>query len=215
MVGKSQFSIWNVFWLLLFTYSCILMGEITWRYHLFTLDANFLMIKQTEVEQLWWYRYAFYIHVCTAILALPAGFTQFNPRIQRNYPRLHRSIGYIYVGSILFFAAPSGVLIGAVANGGIWAIISFELLAVGWFYFTFQAFRLAVQKKFDAHHDFMLRSFALTCSALTLRFWKVILVYLFQPHPMDLYQLIAWLGWVPNLLLVEFVIYRLRRKQIP
>lgn len=214
MVGKSQFSIWNVFWLLLFTYSCILMGEITWRYHLFTLDANFLMIKQTEVEQLWWYRYAFYIHVCTAILALPAGFTQFNRRIQRNYPRLHRSIGYIYVCSILFFAAPSGVLIGAVANGGIWAIISFELLAVGWFYFTFQAFRLAVQKKFDAHHDFMLRSFALTCSALTLRFWKVILVYLFQPHPMDLYQLIAWLGWVPNLLLVEFVIYRLRRKQI-
>ncbi|MGE8242005.1 MAG: DUF2306 domain-containing protein, partial [Sphingobacterium sp.] len=56
--------------------------------------------------------------------------------------------------------------------------------------------------------DFMLRSFALTCSAITLRFWKVILVYLFQPNPMDLYQIIAWLGWVPNLLLIEFIIYR-------
>lgn len=208
MAKKAQFSILNGFWLLLFAYSCFLMTEITWRYHHFTLDANFLMIKQTEVEELWWYRYAFYTHVCTAILALPAGFTQFNSRLLKKYPHLHRAIGYVYVISILGLAAPSGFLIGSVANGGLFAIISFELLALGWFYFTCQAVRLAVQKKFDAHRDFMLRSFALTCSALTLRFWKVILVYLFHPNPMDLYQLIAWLGWVPNLLLVEFIIYR-------
>ncbi|MEI2294261.1 DUF2306 domain-containing protein [Sphingobacterium sp. ML3W] len=208
MVKKAQFSILKGFWLLLFAYSCVLMAEITWRYHSFALDANFLMIKQTEIEAFWWYKYAFYLHVCTAILALPAGFTQFNSGLLKKYPQLHRRIGYVYVFSILGFAAPSGVLIGSVANGGFFAVISFELLALGWFYFTFQAVRLAVQKKFNVHQDFMLRSFALTCSALTLRFWKVILVYLFQPNPMDLYQIIAWLGWVPNLLLIEFIIYR-------
>ncbi|RKE56747.1 DUF2306 domain-containing protein [Sphingobacterium detergens] len=212
MVKKAQFSILKGFWLLLFAYSCVLMAEITWRYHSFSLDANFLMIKQTEIESLWWYKYAFYLHVCTAILALPAGFTQFNSGLLKKYTQLHRRIGYVYVFSILGFAAPSGLLIGSVANGGLLAIISFEMLALGWFYFTFQAVRLAVQKKFNAHEDFMLRSFALTCSALTLRFWKVILVYLFQPNPMDLYQIIAWLGWVPNLLLIEFIIYRKNHK---
>lgn len=212
MVKKAQFSILKGFWLLLFAYSCVLMAEITWRYHSFSLDANFLMIKQTEIESLWWYKYAFYLHVCTAILALPAGFTQFNSGLLKKYTQLHRRIGYVYVFSILGFAAPSGLLIGSVANGGLLAIISFEMLALGWFYFTFQAVRLAVQKKFNVHQDFMLRSFALTCSALTLRFWKVILVYLFQPNPMDLYQIIAWLGWVPNLLLIEFIIYRKNHK---
>lgn len=208
MKKKAQISILNGFWILIFAYSCTLMAEITWRYHSFALDANFLMIKQTEIEELWWYKYAFYTHVCTAILALPAGFTQFNLGLLKKRPRLHRTIGYMYVVSILGFAAPSGALIGSVSNGGVFAIISFELLALGWFYFTWQAVRLAVQRKINLHHDFMLRSFALTCSAITLRFWKVILVYLFHPNPMDLYQIIAWLGWVPNLLLVEFIIYR-------
>ncbi|WP_220700012.1 DUF2306 domain-containing protein [Sphingobacterium puteale] len=208
MKKKAQISILNGFWILIFAYSCTLMAEITWRYQSFALDANFLMIKQTEIEELWWYKYAFYTHVCTAILALPAGFTQFNLGLLKKRPRLHRTIGYMYVVSILGFAAPSGALIGSVANGGVFAIISFELLALGWFYFTWQAVRLAVQRKINLHHDFMLRSFALTCSAITLRFWKVILVYLFHPNPMDLYQIIAWLGWVPNLLLVEFIIYR-------
>ncbi len=58
----------------------------------------------------------------------------------------------------------------------------------------------------------MLRSFALTFSAITLRFWKVILVYLFQPAPMDVYQIIAWLGWIPNLLIVEYYLYNQLKK---
>lgn len=206
MFKKAKLSILNGFWLLIFAYSCLLMAEITYRYRGFGLDANFLMIKQTEIEELWWYRYVFYTHVATAILALPAGFTQFNSYLLHKYPKLHRSIGYLYVASILVFAAPSGIVIGLVANGGLISIIAFELLGIAWFYFTWRAIDLAIKKRFDEHRNFMLRSFALTCSALTLRFWKVALVFLFHPNPMDIYQIIAWLGWVPNLLFVEYII---------
>ncbi|MDR6734115.1 DUF2306 domain-containing protein [Sphingobacterium sp. 2149] len=212
MFKKAQFSILQGFWLLTFAYSCMLMVEITLRYRGFELDANLLLIKQTEIEELWWYRYVFYVHVCTAIFALPAGFTQFSNYLLNKYPRLHRSIGYLYVYAILVCAAPSGLLIGLVANGGITSIIAFELLGLGWFYFTYQAVHFARQRKFNKHHDFMIRSFALTCSALTLRFWKLALVYLFQPNPMDVYQIIAWLGWIPNLLLAEFIIYQKNQK---
>jgi hypothetical protein len=58
----------------------------------------------------------------------------------------------------------------------------------------------------------MLRSFAMAFSAITLRLWKVILVYLFQPSPMDLYQIVSWLGWIPNLLLIELYIFKQKNK---
>ncbi|MEN5232388.1 DUF2306 domain-containing protein [Sphingobacterium faecium] len=182
------------------------MGEITWRYRNFELDTSFLQIKQTEITQISWYKYAFYIHVIFAVLALPAGFTQFNKTILKTFPGLHKTLGYLYVVVILFFAAPSGFLIGMKANGGLVAQVAFTLLAVSWFYYTLQAVLKAKNGDFKAHKNFMIRSFALTCSALTLRYWKVILVYFFHPNPMDLYQLIAWLGWIPNLLLAEWII---------
>jgi uncharacterized membrane protein len=198
----------NLVLLLLFGYSCILMGIIIWRYRNFELDTSFLQIKQTEITDIPWYRYAFYVHVTFAILALPAGFTQFNRTILRTYPRLHNVLGYLYVGAILIFAAPSGFLIAMQANGGLIAQIAFILLALFWFLFTLQAVLKAKTGDFKAHKNFMIRSFALTCSALTLRYWKLVLVYFFHPYPMDLYQLVAWLGWIPNLLIAELIINR-------
>jgi hypothetical protein len=58
----------------------------------------------------------------------------------------------------------------------------------------------------------MMRSFALTLSALTLRAWKYTLVLLFEPRPMEVYRLIAWLGFAPNVLFVEWLIRRKRRR---
>uniref|UniRef100_UPI0025FE77CE DUF2306 domain-containing protein n=1 Tax=uncultured Chryseobacterium sp. TaxID=259322 RepID=UPI0025FE77CE len=54
--------------------------------------------------------------------------------------------------------------------------------------------------------QWMWRSFAFTISAITLRMWKVIIVYALHPDPMDVYQVIAWLGWIPNILIVEYLI---------
>lgn len=61
----------------------------------------------------------------------------------------------------------------------------------------------------------MMRSYALTLSAITLRAWKYAVVFLFEPRPMDLYRVVAWLGFVPNVLLVEWLIYRRKRKSRP
>ncbi|WP_270090192.1 DUF2306 domain-containing protein [Sphingobacterium sp. SYP-B4668] len=193
-------------WLLVFGYSFVLMGEITWRYRYFDLEANFLLIKQTEISTHSWYKYAFYVHVCSAILTLLAGFTQFNISLLRHSPVWHRRLGYVYVIGVVFFAAPSGILIGLHANGGIWAQVAFVILGILWLLFTVLAFWTATKRNLKAHQKYMYRSFALTCSALTLRYWKVVLVYFFAPNPMDLYQVIAWLGWIPNLIVVEFIL---------
>jgi hypothetical protein len=141
-----------------------------------------------------------------------AGFTQFNSKLLKNYPVIHKTIGKLYVFAVLFLAAPSGFFIGLFANGGFYSKVSFLTLSLLWFYFTLKGFLMVKSKIINLHKKFMLRSFALAFSAITLRLWKVILVYLFQPSPMDLYQIVSWLGWIPNLLLIELYIFKQKNK---
>jgi hypothetical protein len=58
----------------------------------------------------------------------------------------------------------------------------------------------------------MIRSFALTFSAITLRSWKIILAAVFHPDPLILYMIDAWIGFVPNLLLAEWLIWKTNKK---
>lgn len=206
----KQYSKW--LWLILFSYFGYLMLEITLRYIPFHTDTAFLQIKQQEVTTISSYIVFFYIHVYSAIFVLLAGYTQFSTSLLKRFPRLHRIIGKTYAYIVLVLAAPSGIFIGYHANGGLISQIAFILLGTLWFFFTVQGIIAIRKKDILTHRNFMLRSFALALSAITLRLWKVILVYLFHPNPMDVYQIIAWLGWIPNLMLAEWLIHS--KKQI-
>ena len=199
--------------LLFFAYLffCYLMLQIMLQYLPLGNDTAFLGIKQQYVDQPL-FLIAFYIHVFTAVLALPAGLTQFSVYILKNHPLIHRINGRIYVVAIVLLGAPSGFILGCYANGGPVSQVSFCLLGILWFWFTFQAFNTARKQNFVAHKAFIYRSFALTLSAITLRAWKYILIGFFHPKPMDVYQAVAWLGWVPNLLIAEYLISKKSRK---
>lgn len=188
-----------------FGYFFWLMLKITLEYVPLNPNVSFLMIKQTEVHDRPEYLWFFYTHVYTSIFVLLAGFLAIL-RKDFQLKNFHRNAGKIYIFLILLFAAPSGIYMGIFANGGFLSKISFIILGSLWWFFTFKAYQLARQKKFKEHKQWMWRSFALTISALTLRIWKVIIVYLFHPNPMDVYQIIAWLGWIPNILLIEYLI---------
>lgn len=186
------------------------MLKITLEYVPLKTDVSFLMIKQTEVEGRPEYLWFFYTHVYTSIFVLLAGFLAI---IRKDFgiKNFHRNAGIMYIFLILFLAAPSGIYMGIFANGGFFAKTSFVILGCLWWFTTFKAYHLARQKRFKEHKQWMWRSFALTVSALTLRIWKVIIVYLFHPNPIDVYEIIAWLGWVPNFILIEYLI---TKKQI-
>ena len=193
-----------------FGYFFWLMLKITLEYVPLKTDVSFLMIKQTEVEERPEYLWFFYTHVYTSIFVLLTGFLAI---IRKDFglKNFHRNAGKIYIFLILFLAAPSGIYMGIFANGGFLAKSSFVILGCLWWFATFRAYQLARERKFREHKQWMWRSFALTISALTLRIWKVIIVYLFHPNPMDVYEIIAWLGWVPNIILTEYLI---TKKQI-
>jgi uncharacterized membrane protein len=184
------------------------MLSITIKYIPFNSNTAFLQIKQSEVTSNPYYIYLFYTHVYSAIFCLLAGFTQFNNLILRDFIKIHKHFGKIYVYSVLLFAAPSGIYIGFYANGGITSKVSFILLGIIWFYFTLKGILEIKKGNIDNHKKMMIRSFALAFSAITLRLWKVVLVYLFEPNPMDVYRIIAWLGWIPNIVIIELYLYK-------
>ncbi|WP_228098702.1 DUF2306 domain-containing protein [Pedobacter sp. MC2016-24] len=193
-------------WYLLLVYFCYLMLLITLQYIPVNLQAAFLSIKEDVVGRRY-YQIAFFSHVYTSMLILLAGMIQFPAQLRKSYPGFHRWFGRFYVAAILFVAGPAGLVMSIHANGGLTAQLAFSILSILWILFTYKAFYAAYTGNIRAHKIWMYRSYALTLSALSLRLWKWLFVVLFEPRPMDVYQVVAWLGWLGNLLIAELLIY--------
>ena len=186
------------------------MLQICLNYFPWSDHTNFLVLKQDVVTTQPW-RFAFQVHVITSSLVLLAGFTQFSLSIRKNTPRLHRYAGWLYIITTLGLALPSGLVLAFSANGGLSTQVCFVILGICWGISTVLALYYAFHGQWIRHGNWMIRSFALALSALSLRTWKLAL-YQIQPYwdwltPIHIYQLEAWLGWTINVLIAEMVIY--------
>lgn len=192
---------------------CWLMFQIIYPYALGQTDTFFLQDRTERVDWLR-YRWAFYAHIFPALLLLSAGVTQFSGSILRRTPGLHRSIGKVYVHGILWFSAPAAAVMAVFANGGAFTQLAFLCQSILWWVFTFLAWRSIRKKAYWQHGIWMIRSYALTTAAVTLRAmqWGFAL-YSNIPSAYS-YQLVAWPSWLLNLTLAEIVlaIYAARRK---
>lgn len=203
----SKYILWGSYF-----YFSFLLLLITLQYIPYNTDIAFLRIKQDEIA-LDYYKIAFFTHVYTSIFLMLLGFFQFSKTIKSKYINWHRWSGRLYAVIILFFSGPSGLIMSYHANGGIFSQISFVILSVLWISFTFLSVYFILKKNVKNHQKFAIRSFALTLSAISLRLFKYIIVFLFQPLPMDVYRIVAWLGWTFNLLIAEiFIAYFLSKK---
>jgi hypothetical protein len=184
-----------------------LMLRIILQYSAFNDNVGFLRAKQDYIHIPLW-KVAFYTHVFSSILTLLAGFTQFSNYILKNHREVHRFIGRVYAWNIFLVNFPAGMIMAIYANGFLPTKIAFCILDCLWFTFTLKAVVEVRRKNIKAHRQFMIRSYALTCSAVTLRTWKSILSPLLVISPLSLYMIDAWLGFVPNLLFAEWLIRR-------
>jgi hypothetical protein len=201
----------SIFWLVCIATFCWLMIDLTLPYLNFKYDVDFLLTKQKIIHIKHW-RYSFNVHIIFSIFALVAGLTQFSNYILKNHKKIHRAMGYAYVLDVLFLAGPSGMIMGFYANGTIWAKLSFISLAFCWIIFTALAYKKAIDKNFKAHQNWMMRSYALTLSAISLRLLAMFLPKWFHMEAFAEYTLIAWLSWTVNLLISEVIIFVKRNR---
>lgn len=204
----SKYLLW-----IAYVYFSYLLLLITIQYIPLDFDVAFLRIKQDEI-QLFHYQIAFFTHVYTSIFLMIFGAFQFSNYFREKYQNWHRNIGKFYIIIILLFSGPSGLMMSYYANGGIFSQTAFVILSVLWMLFTYLSFYYAKKLDFKRHHKFAIRSFALTLSAISLRLFKFIIVFLFHPPPMDAYRMVAWLGWTFNLLIAEILILYLFKKKL-
>ena len=154
----------------------------------------------------------FALHVAGATVALALGPFQFSPRLRNARPRAHRWIGRTYAVACLL-GGTAGLVLALGASTGPISQAGFGLLAVLWLAFTVQGWRMALQGRYRTdHRDWMIRSFALTFAAVTLRIYLPLSQVAGLPFEQS-YQAISWLAWVPNLLVAELVLSRTRPRR--
>ncbi len=170
-----------------------------------------LSSKSVELlnDNLW--NIAFYGHITLGGLALLIGWLQFSNKLRIKNTELHRTIGKVYVISVLFSGIFS-LFIAVNATGGIISILGFFTLGLIWLITTILGFKAIKKGNIKSHEKFMIFSYAACFAAVTLRVWLPLLTILMSEFN-NAYRIVAWLCWVPNLI-VAFLIVRNKRKQI-
>lgn len=144
-----------------------------------------------------------YGHVFAALFALLSGPTQFSSRLRENRVTLHRVAGRIYLGIGVLVGGLSGLYISRFAFGGPVARAGFASLAICWLYTGSRAFLAIRRKSVSEHRRWMVRNFSLTLAAVTLRLYIPVSVATGVEFS-TAYPVIAWLCWVPNLIVAEW-----------
>lgn len=152
-------------------------------------------------------RAAILLHAFASALALALGPWQFLPGLRRARPALHRWSGRIYLGAGVLLGGLAGLYMSMHAYGGAVAQSGFALLALLWLYTGWQAYAAIRRRDVASHRRWMIRNFALTFAAVTLRLWMPLFAGLGIPFD-TAYPLIAWISWVLNLLVVEWWLRR-------
>jgi uncharacterized membrane protein len=166
--------------------------------------AFFLGFKQAAIKT-GWYMPAFYCHIFASSVILLVGFFQFSEKVYTNR-KVHRALGKIYVLGVLLIAAPGAYVMTLFVNRGAGVFISFMLQNTLWIISTTLAFTFIKKGNINEHVKMMRRSYGLAFGAVTLRFY-ILLFHVFGNGVNfdNNYIIIAFLSWVPNLVLVEVI----------
>ena len=153
------------------------------------------------------HRFAILTHIFCSALAMALGPWQFIPGLRTRRPVFHRWSGRFYLVAGVLPGGITGLYVSSFAFGGVINQFGFAVLAVLWLGSGVEAYRAIRAGRVTAHRQWMLRNFALTFAAVTLRLYLGTFAAIGIPFA-TFYAWLGWLCWVPNLLLIEWYIRR-------
>ncbi|WP_293787247.1 DUF2306 domain-containing protein [uncultured Pedobacter sp.] len=194
-------------WILFATFA-LLIGLYPTVYFLIDRKFGLLSSKSLALLSNTCWNIGFYTHIIFGGVALFVGWAQFSPKMRNRRMALHRKLGKVYVVSVLL-SALAGLYIGFFATGGWVSSAGFICLGVIWFYTTLRAYLDILNGEIEKHQTMMVYSYAACFAAVTLRIWLPILTITYGDFS-KAYLVVAWLCWVPNLV----VAYLINRKTV-
>jgi uncharacterized membrane protein len=150
------------------------------------------------------------LHIAGGIGALLAGPWQFSEKLRARRLNLHRWIGRFYLVEV-GLGSIAGFAMAVVSEEGLPTHLGFGILAVLWFFTGLQAYRKVRRGDIRAHRQWMIRNFALTLAAVTLRNYLPLMLVALHWSFRQSYIVVSWLCWVPNLVIAERMIRRTPR----
>lgn len=185
----------------------IIIGLYPGIYFLIPREFGLLSSKKPELLNSILWNIGFYTHIILGGLALLIGWIQFSSKIRARNIRLHKQVGKLYLTAV-FLSSIAGIYIGFYATGGIVSSMGFISLGIIWFCTTLMAYLHIRNKQIKQHQKMMIYSYAACFAAVTLRIWLPILIMIFGDFN-KAYVIVAWLCWVPNLLVAKLITRRL------
>jgi uncharacterized membrane protein len=150
--------------------------------------------------------WAVWMHIGGSLVALAIGPWQLNRRFRNGGLKRHRVLGRIYMLAVLV-GGVGGLALARTSQEGVVTHVGFGLLAVVWLFCTIQGYRTIRARQEQAHRAWMIRSFALTFAAVTLRNILPLEVVAGVSFSVA-YKIVAWACWVPNLIVAEWIVRR-------
>lgn len=147
-----------------------------------------------------------WVHTAGGGVASLIGPFQFSKRLRRNHRKAHVWLGRTYLVAVAA-SAVGGLCLspGSLASDTLG--IAFVLLALAWLHTGWQAYAAIRQRDVEAHRRWMIRNFALTYAAVTLRIQMPLLIA-GGMEPVLALNVVGWTCWVPNLIAVEWWLRR-------
>jgi hypothetical protein len=144
-----------------------------------------------------------YTHIFGSLVALMIGPLQFSTNLRLKHIQFHRWSGRVYLFVGVLFGGVAGFIMAQHTSSGLVSRVGFTSSAVVWIFTGSMALYSILKRDVDAHRRWMVRNFSLTFSAVTLRIYLAIFMASGVPFA-EFYPLLAWLSWVPNILLAEW-----------
>jgi len=152
------------------------------------------------------YRAEIVLHALFASIALVIGLPQMNKKFRERFPKTNIFLRRIYFVSVII-AAITGFLLAFHAKGGLVNTFGFGMLAVIWLFSCYKAFTAVKVNDFTSFRIWIVRNYALTFAAVTLRIYLGIFFGTLGYLQFDnFYPVLGFLCWVPNLIFVEWFI---------
>lgn len=162
----------------------------------------------------------FYAHIVGGGIALLLGPLQFWRGLRARHPRVHRWTGRIYLAGVAV-GGVAGLVLAPFSQAGWVGFFGFGALAVLWLVTGWRAYRAIRSGDVASHQAWMIRNFALTFAAVTLRIWLPLMItaplltgapFEFDAAFANAYAAVPFLCWLPNLIVAEWLI---RRRGLP
>jgi hypothetical protein len=149
-------------------------------------------------------RPAILAHIYGSSVALLLGPMQLLPWLRERSPRWHRRAGRVYLLMGVGVGGLAGLWMAMSAFGGLVSQSGFAALGVLWLLSGWRALAAARARRFDEHRVWMIRNFALTFAAVTLRV-QLGLCGAAGLAFASFYPVLAWSSWAPNLVAAELL----------